>query len=383
LNVKYALSVNSGSSANLVALSALTSHKLGNRRLKKGDEVITVAAGFPTTINPIFQNGLIPVFVDCEIGTYNIDVDKIEEAVSDKTRAIFVAHTLGNSYDMDRVLAIAEKYDLWVIEDSCDALGAEYRGKKLGTVGHIGTYSFYPAHHITMGEGGAVVTNDAQLYKILMSFRDWGRDCCCPPGKDGVCAKRFSQQLGNLPFGYDHKYTYSHVGYNLKITDMQAAVGCAQIDKLDGFLERREANAKLLTELLKDVDSLILPKVNEGVKPSWFGYLISVKADAGYTKQELVEYLEANGVGTRQLFAGNILRQPMIVDSDLMFRVGDSKLMNSSELTDEVYKKLANSEFIMNNTFWVGTFPALGEKEIRKIADTIKRFCKEIPHFCG
>lgn len=378
LGVKYALSTNSGSSANLLAFSALTSHKLGDRALKKGDEVISVAAGFPTTINPIILHGMVPVFVDCEIGTYNIDADKIEEAITSKTKAIFLAHTLGNSYDLDKIMALAEKYNLWVIEDSCDALGGEYKGKKIGTIGHIGTFSFYPAHHLTMGEGGAVVTNDSQLYKIIMSFRDWGRDCCCPPGRDGVCGKRFSQQLGNLPFGYDHKYTYSHIGFNLKITDWQAALGCSQIDKLDKFLEIRRKNAQMLTEKLSDLkEYLILPKINEGVKPSWFGYLISVKENAPFTKQEMVEYLESHKVGTRQLFAGNILRQPMIVDNDVDLRIGNSKLINSKELTDEHYKLLPNTDFIMNNTFWVGTFPALGEEEITRIADTIHQFVEE------
>lgn len=378
LGVKYALSTNSGSSANLLALSALTSHKLGDRRLKKGDEVISVAAGFPTTINPIVQNGLIPVFIDCEIGTYNIDADKIEAAISPKTKAIFLAHTLGNSYDLDKIMELAQKYNLWVIEDSCDALGGEYKGKKIGTIGHIGTFSFYPAHHLTMGEGGAVVTNDSQLYKIIMSFRDWGRDCCCPPGKDGICGKRFSQQLGNLPYGYDHKYTYSHIGYNLKITDWQAALGCSQIDKLDSFLEQRRKNAQMLNEKLSDLTSfLILPQVKERVKPSWFGYLISVKPNSPFTKQEMVEFLEKNGVGTRQLFAGNILRQPCFVENDIKLRINDSELMSSKDLTEEHYKQLPNTDYIMNNTFWVGTFPALGEKEITKISDTIHQFIKE------
>ena len=379
LDVKFALSTNSGSSANLLALSALTSPKLGDRRLKKGDEVISVAAGFPTTINPILQQGLIPVFVDCEVGTYNIDADKIEEAITSKTKAIFLAHTLGNSYDLDKIMALAEKYNLWVIEDSCDALGGEYKGRKIGTIGHIGTFSFYPAHHLTMGEGGAVVTNDPKLYRIIMSYRDWGRDCCCPPGKDGVCNKRFSQQLGNLPYGYDHKYTYSHIGFNLKITDWQAALGCSQIDKLDKFLEIRRRNAELLTKKLSNLtDYLILPKINEGVKPSWFGFLISVKKNVGFTKQQLVEYLEKNGIGTRQLFAGNILRQPMIVDDEqIQFRIGKSEMLSSKDLNENWYQKLPNTEFIMNNTFWVGTFPALGEAEISKIADTIKEFIEE------
>ena len=378
LGVKYALSTNSGSSANLLALSALTSHKLGERRLKKDDEVISVASGFPTTINPIIQNGLIPVFIDCEIGTYNIDADKIENAVTPKTKAVFLAHTLGNSYDLDKIMQIAQKYNLWVIEDSCDALGGEYKGKKIGTIGHIGTFSFYPAHHLTMGEGGAVVTNDAELYKIIMSFRDWGRDCCCPPGKDGVCGKRFSQKLGNLPFGYDHKYTYSHIGYNLKITDWQASLGCSQIEKLDSFLEQRSRNAHMLNEKLSDLTSfLILPEVKEGVKPSWFGYLISVKPDAPFTKQEMVEFLENNGVGTRQLFAGNILRQPCFVENDIKLRINDGGLISSGDLTEEDYKQLPNTDFIMNNTFWVGTFPALGKKEMTKISDTIHKFVKE------
>lgn len=379
LGVKYALSTNSGSSANLLALSALTSHKLAEKRLKKGDEVITVAAAFPTTVNPIIQNGLIPVFVDCEIGTYNIDAGKIEEAISPKTKAIFLAHTLGNSYDLDKIMSLAEKYNLWVIEDSCDALGGEYKGKKIGTVGHIGTFSFYPAHHLTMGEGGAVVTNDPQLYKIIMSFRDWGRDCCCPPGRDGVCGKRFSQQLGNLPYGYDHKYTYSHMGYNLKITDWQAALGCSQIDKLDKFLEIRRQNAQMLSDKLRDLkDYLILPVVKDDVKPSWFGYLISVKKDAPFTKQEMVEYLENHKIGTRQLFAGNILRQPMFADDEqIQFRIGNSKLLSSKDLNDFWYSKLPNTDFIMNNTFWVGTFPALGESEISRIADTICACVKE------
>lgn len=375
LGVKYALSTNSGSSANLLAFSALTSHKLGERALKKGDEVISVASGFPTTINPIIQYGMVPVFVDCEIGTYNIDADKIEEAITPKTKAIFLAHTLGNSYDLDKVMSLAKKYNLWVIEDSCDALGGEYKGKKLGTIGHIGTFSFYPAHHLTMGEGGAVVTNDPLLYKIIMSFRDWGRDCCCPPGRDGVCGKRFSQQLGNLPYGYDHKYTYSHIGFNLKITDWQAALGCSQIDKLDKFIGIRTHNAARLTEKLSKMSEyLILPKINEGVKPSWFGYLISVKENAPFTKQEMVEYLENHKIGTRQLFAGNILRQPMIVDNDVDFRIGNSKLINSKELSDEYYKLLPNTDFVMNNTFWVGTFPALGDEEIDRIAETIIQF---------
>lgn len=376
LNVKYALSTNSGSSANLLALSALTSPKLKERALKKGDEVITVAAGFPTTINPIFQNGLIPVFVDVEIGSYNISIEKIEEAISKKTKAIFIAHTLGYPFDLDNVLNLAKKYNLWVIEDSCDALGAEYKGQKTGSFGDIGTFSFYPAHHITMGEGGAVVTNNPELHKILLSFRDWGRDCICPPGVDNVCKKRFSRQFGNLPFGYDHKYTYSNIGYNLKITDWQAALGVSQLDKIEDFIEKRTKNAEFLHSRLQKLNEfLILPEIEDNVKPSWFGFLISVKKNAPFTKNELVQYLENNGIGTRQLFAGNILRQPMITENDVDFRIGNSKIINSKELNDKYYNLLSNTEFIMNSTFWTGVYPMLNEEDMIKISDTIAEFC--------
>lgn len=378
LGVRYALSTNSGSSANLLALSALTSYKLGDRRLKKGDEVISVAAGFPTTVNPIIQQGLIPVFVDCEIGTYNINAAKIEEALSPKTKAIFIAHTLGNMFDMQAVLDVCQKHNLWLIEDSCDALGAEWNGKKAGTIGHIGTFSFYPAHHLTMGEGGAVVTNDPQLYRIILSFRDWGRDCWCKPGVDNTCKNRFNMQLGNLPFGYDHKYTYSHIGFNLKITDWQAAIGVSQVQKLPAYIQKRAENAAYLTAALADLQEyLILPRVNEGVKASWFGYLISVKPSAPFTKQQLVEYLESHGVGTRQLFAGNLLRQPMMVENDVALRIGNSGLLKSKDLTEQDYALLPNTDFIMNNTFWVGTFPALGEKELSKTSAVIHEFVKE------
>lgn len=378
LGVKYTLSVNSGSSANLLALSALTSHKLGEKRLKRGDEVITVAAGFPTTVNPIIQNGLIPVFIDCELGTYNIDANKIEEAITDKTKAVFMAHALGNAFDLEKIVKICEKHNLWLIEDSCDALGAEFNGKKVGTIGHIGTFSFYPAHHVTMGEGGAVVTNDSQLYRILMSFRDWGRDCWCPPGKDNTCKKRFSYQLGNLPFGYDHKYTYSHVGYNLKITDWQASIALAQLDKLPDFLEKRTKNAQYLIEKLNDLQEyLILPKVAENVKHSWFGFLISVKPNDKFNKQQLVEYLENNGVGTRQLFAGNILRQPLFVENDIPLKINSSVILNSRDLTEENYAALPNTDFIMNNTFWVGVYPGIKQKELDKTSKLIHKFIEE------
>lgn len=377
LDVKYALTTNSGSSANLLAISALTSHKLGNRQLKKGDEVITVAAGFPTTVNPIIQQGLIPVFIDCKIGTYNIDSDKIEPAITQKTKAIFIAHTLGNVFELDKIMKICQKHNLWLIEDSCDALGASFKGKKAGSIGHIGTFSFYPAHHITMGEGGAVVTNDSQLYKIIMSFRDWGRDCWCQPGKDNTCNKRFNYKLGNLPYGYDHKYTYSHVGFNLKITDWQAAIALAQFNKLPKFLEKRTQNANYLMNKLADLQEyLILPQINEEGQPSWFGFLISVKPNKKFNKQQLVEFLENNGIGTRQLFAGNILRQPMLVENDLQIRIYDSEILNTKDLTEEHYSLLPNTDFIMNNTFWVGVYPGIGKKELDKTSGLIHEFIR-------
>ena len=375
LAVKYALSTNSGSSANLLALFALTSHKLGDKRLKKGDEVIAVAAGFPTTVNPILQAGCVPVFCDCEIGTYNIDASQIERSISSKTKAVFLAHTLGNPYDLEKIVEICKKHNLWLIEDTCDALGAKFNGKNAGTFGDISTFSFYPAHHITMGEGGAVATNNSELYRIIMSFRDWGRDCWCKPGKDDTCKKRFNMQLGNLPFGYDHKYTYSHLGFNLKITDWQAAIALAQLDKLDYFLKKREENAALLTEKLSDLkDVLILPKIDEKAKSSWFGYLISVKPSEKHNKFELVKFLEENKIGTRQLFAGNILRQPMFVDNEFDLRILDSPIINSKDLSDEHYNMLPNTDFIMNNTFWVGVHPQLGKKEIERTCEIFHKF---------
>lgn len=378
LGVKYALTTNSGSSANLLALSALTSYKLKDRALKKGDEVIAVAAGFPTTVNPIIQNGLIPVFVDCEVGTYNIDVNKIEKSISPKTKAIFLAHTLGNMYDMDKVMDLAHKYNLWVIEDSCDALGAQWKGKYAGTIGHIGTYSFYPAHHITMGEGGAVVTNDPVLHRIIMSFRDWGRDCWCKPGCDDTCHNRFNMKLGHLPEGYDHKYTYSHIGYNLKITDWQASIALAQLKKLDKFLEIRKNNAETLLARLADLqDYLILPKITPNCKPSWFGFLISVKEDAPFSKLELVPYMEAHGIGTRQLFAGNILRQPMIAENEVQLRIEDSDLLNSKNLIEKDYQSLKGTEFIMNNTFWVGVAQNNTVADMEKTSAVIHQFVAE------
>lgn len=376
LGTKYALTTNSGSSANLLALSALTSHKLGDRKLKKGDEVITVAAGFPTTINPIIMHGLIPVFIDCKIETCNINVDDIEKAITEKTKAVMIAHTMGNMFDIPKVQELCKKYNLWLIEDSCDALGAEFNNQKSGTIGDIGTFSFYPAHHMTMGEGGAVTTNNPILYKILRSFRDWGRDCWCEPGHDNTCNCRFNQQFGKLPLGYDHKFVYSHLGFNLKITDWQAAVGCSQLKKVEKFIAKRRENFKLLYEKLSDLkDFIILPEVEEGCNPSWFGFLISVKQEG--KKQELVEYLENNGVGTRQLFAGNILRQPNFVENHIPIRIKDGEIVYSDELTEEQYKMLPNTDFIMNSTFWTGVFPGLSEKEIIKISDTVHKFFKQ------
>ncbi|MCL0080828.1 lipopolysaccharide biosynthesis protein RfbH [Peptococcaceae bacterium] len=357
IGVKHALTVNSGSSANLLAVAALTSPKLGSRRLKPGDEVITVAAGFPTTVAPIVQNKLVPVFVDVELGTYNIDVNQLEQAVSEKTKAIFLAHTLGNPFDIDAVLAIAKKHHLWVIEDNCDALGSKYRGKYTGTFGHIATCSFYPAHHITMGEGGAVLTNDSELYKLLLSFRDWGRDCWCPPGKDNTCGSRFNQQHGELPLGYDHKYVYSHLGYNLKITDMQAAVGLAQLEKLPGFIAQRQQNFQLLYEGLKDLQEfLILPQTTEHSEPSWFGFLITINSKPKITRNQLVKHLEQNKIGTRLLFAGNILKQPVFTESNIEYRVvGDLK----------------NTNIIMENTFWIGVWPGLTGEMIEYMVEII------------
>ena len=375
LGVKHVVTTTSGSSANLLAVSALTSPRLGDRRLCNGDEVITVAAGFPTTINAIIQNGLVPVFVDVELGTYNVVVESIEKAITEKTKAIILAHTLGNMFDIRIVKSICEKHNLWLIEDSCDALGAECDGKKAGTIGDIGTFSFYPAHHITMGEGGALAVNNSDLYKIILSFRDWGRDCICPTGHDGVCGKRFTQQHGKMPYGYDHKYIYSNPGYNLKITDWQASIGLSQLEKLPYFLKKREENAVYLLDKLSDLNNyLILPKVTANTKSSWFGFLITLKEGMNFTKQQLVEYLELNGVGTRQLFAGNILRQPYFVENNFKLKIDNSDILFSNLLKEEDYVALKNTEYIMNNTFWVGVHPSLNKKVMDKISDTIHEF---------
>ncbi|MFN6233577.1 lipopolysaccharide biosynthesis protein RfbH [Microcystis sp.] len=359
MGVKHCLLVNSGSSANLVALSALTSPKLGEKQLKPGDEVITVAAGFPTTVNPIFQNQLIPVFLDVKLPGYDLDIEQLESALSEKTKAIMIAHTLGNPFNLEAVMAFAEKHDLWVVEDNCDAVGSLYKGQKTGTFGHLATVSFYPAHHMTMGEGGAVLTSDTRLKKIVESFRDWGRDCWCPPGVDNTCNKRFGWQLGDLPFGYDHKYTYSHVGYNLKMTDMQAAVGVAQLDKLPGFIKKRRENFDFLHQKLQELqDVLILPEASPDSEPSWFGFPIFVKENAPFSRNDLVKHLEEKRIGTRLLFGGNLLRQPLY--QGLNYRViGD----------------LSNADKIMSSVFWLGIYPGLTEEMLTYVATTIREFC--------
>jgi CDP-6-deoxy-D-xylo-4-hexulose-3-dehydrase len=360
LGAKYCSLVNSGSSANLVAVTALTSHTLGDRRLQKGDEVITVAAGFPTTVAPIIQNGLVPVFVDVELGTYNIRIEDLEKAVSDKTKAIIIAHTLGNPFNLRKVMDFSAKYDLWVIEDNCDALGAKYEDKFTGTFGHISTYSFYPAHHITMGEGGALITNDSILHNIIISIRDWGRDCVCPSGKDDFCGKRFSQQHGELPAGYDHKYVYSHFGYNLKVTDMQAALGVSQLKKLPNFIEKRTVNFKKLYEGLKQFEKyLILPEQTEDSEPSWFGFPITLKSNSKFNRNGIVNFLEKRRIGTRLLFAGNILKQPLFTENQIEYRViGDLK----------------NTDIVMNNTFWIGIWPGIDDEQIEYILEKFREF---------
>src|SRR5450830_362377 len=358
IGVEFLITVNSGSSANLVAFSALTSPKLGARAIQPGDEVIGVAAGFPTTVNPILQFGAVPVFVDVELGTYNIDASLIEAAISPKTKAIMLAHTLGNPYNLDVIVALCKKYKLWLIEDCCDALGATYNGQMVGTFGDIGTMSFYPAHHITMGEGGAVFTNNYELKQIAESFRDWGRDCYCPPGKDNTCGKRFCWKLGDLPEGYDHKYTYSHLGYNLKITDMQAACGLAQLEKAPSFIQARKDNFAILKELLAPCEEfLTLPEATPNSDPSWFGFPITLKENCPVTRLDLLTYLDQNKVGTRLLFAGNLVRQPYMRDAH--YRVsGDLK----------------NTDIVMNSTFWIGVQPSLTREMLEYAANKIKTY---------
>ena len=360
LGVRHALTVNSGSSANLVALSSLTSHYLRGDALKPGDEVITVATGFPTTVNPSLQYGLVPVFVDVDIPTYNVKPDMIEAAVSDRTRAIMIAHTLGNPFDLAEVMRVAKKYDLWVVEDCCDALGATYDGQGVGTFGDVGTLSFYPAHHITMGEGGAVFTDKPRLKRVLESMRDWGRDCWCAPGMDNTCGKRFGRKLGDLPKGYDHKYTYSHCGYNLKITDMQAAVGLAQMDRLDGFIAARQKNFDTLTELLRPLeDVLILPQATPNSQPSWFGFPITLRDNAPVERDALTQFLDANRIGTRLLFGGNLTRQPYMRGRNYRV-VGD----------------LTNADTVTDRTFWIGVYPGLQEDQLTFVSEKIKEFMR-------
>ena len=358
LNVGNVLTANSGSSANLLALTALTSPKLRDRQLRPGDEVITVAAGFPTTVNPTFVNGLVPVFVDVEIPTYNIAASQVEGAISSRTRAIMIAHTLGNPFDLHEITRIAKKHNLWLVEDCCDALGSHYDGQVVGTFGDVGTLSFYPAHHITMGEGGAVFTNDTYLTKILLSIRDWGRDCYCEPGAENTCGRRFQWKLGDLPDGYDHKYIYSHLGFNLKITDMQAAIALAQLDRLEEFIQRRKDNFRFLKKNIANLEEfLILPEATPNSDPSWFGFPLTLRPKIKRNRRELQQYLNEHKIGTRLLFAGNLTRQPYFKDRNY-----------------RVHGDLANTDIIMENTFWLGVYPALNETHLSYVIETLARF---------
>ena len=355
MGLRHCLLVNSGSSANLVAFSALTSPKLGDRQILPGDEVITTATGFPTTVNPAIQYGAVPVFLDVDVPTYNIDVSRLEEALSPKTKAVMVAHTLGNPFDLAAVSAFCREHGLWLIEDCCDAVGARYDGKPVGTYGDLATTSFYPAHHITMGEGGAVLCNQGAIKVLAESFRDWGRDCWCEPGKDNTCGKRFDQQFGTLPQGYDHKYVYSHIGYNLKVTDMQAAVGVAQLKKLDGFIEARTRNFNHLYEGLSDLqDRLLLPEATPNSEPSWFGFPVAVTREGGLDRNAMVRALNERGIGTRLVFAGNLLRQPAYADT-----------------AHRVVGSLDNADFVMENAFWLGVFPGLTDAHIDYVVDVV------------
>jgi len=361
LGIKCLLTVNSGSSANLIAFSTLTSAKLKERAIKKGDEVISVAAGFPTTVNPIIQFGAIPVFIDVKIPTYNIDENLVEGAITNKTKAIMLAHTLGNPFNIKRIKDICEKYNLWLIEDSCDALGSKYDDKNVGTFGDLATLSFYPAHHITMGEGGAIYTNNKKLERIAESFRDWGRDCYCEPGKDNTCNKRFGWKLGDLPFGYDHKYTYSHLGYNMKITDMQAACGLGQLNRLESFIKKRKENFNFLYKNLKDLEEfLILPEAEVNTEPSWFGFPLSLVNNTKHNRNDIIQYLNSNKIGTRLLFSGNLIKQPYM--KDVNFRT---------------HGQLKNTDFIMNNTFWIGLYPGLSLKHLEYVIDKFKNYFKK------
>ncbi len=365
LGVRYCYLVNSGSSANLLAFMALTSDTLGERKIQRGDEVITVAAGFPTTVSPIIQYGAVPVFVDVDLVTANIDVSLLELALSKKTKAVMIAHTLGNPFDVGPVLEFCRKHNLWLIEDNCDALGSKYEGQYTGTFGDIGTSSFYPPHHMTMGEGGAVYTNNPLLARIMLSMRDWGRDCICPSGVDNMCGHRFDRKFGELPFGYDHKYVYSHFGYNLKATDMQAAVGCAQLAKLPSFIAARKKNWRLLRDGLEDMsDVFVLPQPTKDADPSWFGFLLTVREDVGFTRDEIVRHLEANGIQTRMLFAGNLTKHPCF---DRMRATGEGY---------RVVGELKNIDMIMNQAFWVGVYPGMTDEMISFMVEKIRGFVK-------
>ena len=367
LEIRHCSLVNSGSSANLCAFMALTSPKLGDKRIKKGDEVIAVAAAFPTTVNPIIQYGAVPVFIDVTIPDYNIDVTKLEEAKTEKTKAVFIAHTLGNPFDLQTVRDFCDKYGLWLIEDSCDALGSEYfyngKWRKIGTVGDLSTFSFYPPHHITLGEGGAVCTNNTLLYRLVNSFRDWGRDCWCASGVDDTCKHRFTQQFGELPIGYDHKYVYSHFGYNLKATDLQASIGCAQLKKLPSFVEARKQNWKYLKEKLKDAEKvIILPKATEKSDPSWFGFLMTVRDNASFNRDELAQYLERKNIQTRNLFSGNYIKHPCFNE------------MREKREGYRVIGELTNTDIIMNQSLWIGVYPGMNQEKLDYMIDTIYEF---------
>ncbi|QVW34101.1 lipopolysaccharide biosynthesis protein RfbH [Geobacter sulfurreducens] len=369
IGARHCSLTNSGSSANLLAFYALTSPKLGDRRIKRGDEVITVAAGFPTTVAPIIQYGAVPVFVDVTLPTYNIDCNRLEEAVSEKTKAVMLAHTLGNPFDLRTVKEFCDRRNLWLIEDNCDALGARYlldgEWRYTGTIGHFGTSSFYPPHHMTMGEGGAVYTNDTTLKRLVESFRDWGRDCWCPSGRDNTCGDRFTQQFGELPYGYDHKYVYSHFGFNLKVTDMQAAIGCAQLRKLPGFISARRRNWQILRDGLSGLGGvLILPEATEFTEPSWFGFLMTVREEAPFTRDQLVRHLESRGIQTRMLFAGNLVKHPCFNE------------MRSRNEGFRIVGDLAVTDHIMRNTFWVGVYPGMTDEMLGFMIDTVTGFCR-------
>ena len=362
LEIEHVILTNSGSSANLLALSALTSHKLGDRRLKPGDEVITVAAGFPATVTPIIQNNLIPVFVDISIPTYNIDVEMFKRSISEKTKCIFIAHTLGNPFDIDMIMEYAQKYNLWVIEDNCDAFGSEYNGKKTGTFGHLSTISFYPAHHITTGEGGAICTYDLQLADIVRSFRDWGRDCYCSGGENNTCGKRFTQQFGNLPIGFDHKYVYSEIGYNLKMTDIQAAIGSAQMKKLPDFCRKRKENFNKWYSIFKQYpDYFILPEKTEKSDPAWFAFIVTIKENAPFNRNQIIQHLNNSLIETRNLFAGNMTKQPAFLNKNWI-----------------ISEHLNNTDFVMNNTFFLGTYPGLTQEMFDYSEQVISEFISKI-----